>query len=29
VLGLGDPAVTSQVATFEVRAMPGAMVGRP
>jgi uncharacterized protein len=28
-LGLCDPAVTSQLATFEVCAMSGAMVGRP
>ena len=28
-LGLGDPAVMSQLATFEVCAMPGAIVGRP
>ncbi len=27
-LGLGDPAVASQLARFEVRAMPGAIVGR-
>jgi hypothetical protein len=28
VLGLGDPAVTSQLARFEVYAMPGAIDGR-
>ena len=28
MLGLGDPAVTSQLATFEVCAMPGAIDGR-
>jgi uncharacterized protein len=28
-LGLGDPAVTSQLARFEVCAIPGAIVGRP
>jgi uncharacterized protein len=27
-LGLGDPAVTSQLARFEVYAMPGAVDGR-
>ena len=28
-LGLGDPAVTSQLARFEVCAMPGAITGHP
>jgi hypothetical protein len=28
-LGLGDPAVASEVARFEVCAMPGAILARP